>query len=480
VLSLAVLAALTFVAHTIFRVNATTVGFAYLLLVLVVASIWGFIEAAVTSIAATLAFNFFFFPPVGTFNIADPHNWVALFSFLGTSLIASRLSAKAKNRALDAIERQQDIERLYTFSRAILLIDNSEAFGTQLVRKLADIFQLRAVSLYDRRTGDFYRAGSSDLESIDEQLRETALNGSFDSDIHSDYLLAPVRLGSEPIASLAVQGPGMSDSVLQGIANLFAIGLERARSQDLAQQVEAARQSEQLRTTLIDAMAHEFKTPLTSIKAATTGLLSNPHQLMADQIELLNIADEDADHLKELVDDTVAMARLDAAHIEINPEISDVLEIVHEVVHSLRTELEGRHLEISHDENKRAGTFDRRLLKLAIKQLIDNAAKYSPAGTPLEIRVQQDDNTIKVDVTDHGEGIPEREQSRIFERFFRCPSIRRQIPGSGLGLSIAQSILQAHHGDLTVESQPGRTIFHLILPSEYKGEPVERRSNPRY
>ncbi len=114
----------------------------------------------------------------------------------------------------------------------------------------------------------------------------------------------------------------------------------------------------------------------------------------------------------------------------------------------------------------RKSAFDRRLLRLAIKQLIDNAAKYSPAGTPLEIRVQQDENTISVDVTDHGKGIPEREQKRIFERFFRSPSIRQQIPGSGLGLSIAHSILQAHHGDLTVTSQPGRTTFHLTLPAE--------------
>jgi two-component system sensor histidine kinase KdpD len=477
VLSLAGLATLTFAAHGILQVNATTAGFSYLLLVLVVASIWGFVEASVTSVAATLAFNFFFFPPVGTFNIADTRNWVALFSFLGTSLIASRLSTKAKMKASDAIERQRDIERLYAFSRAILLIDTSEPFGAQLIRKLADIFQLSAACLYDRRTGDFYYAGSSDFDSMEAQLREAAVSGTSDLNSPSNYLLTPVRLGSEPIASLAVQGPKISDSVLQGTANLLAIGLERARSQDLAQQIEAARQGEQLRATLIDAMAHEFKTPLTSIKAATTGLLANPQQLEESQIELLNIADEDADHLKELIDDTVAMARLDTSHIEINPETSDILEIVHDVVHSMRTELEGRYVEIIHDESIRSTAFDRRLLRLAIKQLIDNAAKYSPAGTPLEIRAQQNQKTINVDVTDHGKGIPEREQSRIFERFFRSPSIRQKIPGTGLGLNIAYSILQAHHGDLTVTSQPGRTTFHLTLPTEYKGETVERRSN---
>jgi len=342
-----------------------------------------------------------------------------------------------------------------------------------------DIFEPGAASLYDRRTGDYYRAGSSDLEFLDAQLRETALDGKLQSISQSNYLLAPVRLGSEPIASLAIQSLRLSDSVLQGIVNLVAIGLERARAQDLAHQIEAARQSDQLRTTLIDAMAHEFKTPLTSIKAATTGLLADPRQLKEDQIELLNIADEEAEHLKELIDDTVAMARLDTEHIEINPEISDILETVRVVVHSMRTELEGRHVEILHDERIHPNAFDRRLLRLAIKQLIGNAVKYSPAGTPLEIQVRQGDDTTDVDVTDHGKGIPEREQGRIFERFFRSPSVRKKIPGSGLGLSIAHSILQAHHGDLTVTSQPGRTTFRLTLPAAYKGESVERRSNSR-
>ncbi len=476
-LSLAGLAALTFAAHNIFQVNATTAGLGYLLVVLVVASSWGFIEAFIASIASTLAFNFFFFPPVGTFNIADAHNWVALFSFLVTSLIASRLSTKAKMKALDAIERQKDIERLYAFSRALLLINDSESFGAQLIRKLADIFQLNAAALYDRRSGNLFRAGSSSLEAMDAQLRETALDNIPDTNIQPNCRLTPVRLGSNPIASLAVQGPKMSDSILQGIANLVAIGLERERSQYLAQQIEAARQSEQLRTTLIDAMAHEFKTPLTSIKAATTGLLANCGQLTEGQVELLDIADEEADHLKELIDDTVDMARLDTAQIEIHPEISDIVEIVHEVVHSLRSELVGRLVEISPDEGIRKSAFDRRLVRLAIKQLIDNAAKYSAAGLPLEIQVHQDENAIRLDVTDHGKGIPEREQKRIFERFFRSPSIRQQIPGSGLGLSIAHSILQAHHGDLTVTSQPGRTTFHLILPAVIKGEPGERRSH---
>jgi two-component system, OmpR family, sensor histidine kinase KdpD len=471
------LAIVTLAARQIFHVNATTAGFAYLLLVLVTAIAWGFIEASILSIAATLAFNYFFFPPIGTLTIADPNNWVALFSFLGTALIASRLSAEVKQKASDAIQHQQEIERLYSFSRAILLIDNSEPLPTQLIRKLADIFQLTAASLYDKRTGNFYRAGFSDLDDLDERLRDIALQGTLYSDNQSGRVLTAVRLGSQPIASLAIQGPLMPDSVLQGIANLIAIGLERARAQDLAQQIEAARQSEQLRTTLIDAMAHEFKTPITSIKAATTALLADLEQPAENRMEMLKIADEEAEHLTKLIDDTVAMARLDKTHIEVNPEVSDILEVIADVVASMKVESHGHSVTISYDENIPPFAFDRQLIKLSIKQLVDNALKYSPTGTAIEIRASHDREMIVVAITDHGIGIPKQEQPRIFERFFRSPSVQHQVPGSGLGLSIAHGILRAHHGDLTVSSEPGNTTFRLILPMEFRGESIERGPN---
>jgi two-component system sensor histidine kinase KdpD len=473
--SLAVLAALTWAARAV-PVNATTVGFAYLLLVLAVASTWGFVESFILSIAATLAFNFFFFPPVGTFTIAGGANWVALFTFLTTALIASRLSTRAKQRALDAVERQKDIERLYTFSRAILLIDSSESFPRQLIRKLAEIFELDLAVLFDRRTGDFYRAGPSDVGGLENQLRETALNGTVPSR-DSSCTLAAIRLGAEPIGSLAIQGMRIADSVLQGMANLVAIGLERARAQDLAHEIEATRRSEQLRTTLIDAMAHEFKTPLTSITATTTLLLDSPDQSLESRMELLRIAEEEAHHLKDLIDDTVAMARLDAGPIRVNPEILEIEEVLEEVVGSLKTELQGRTLEIVREGEAHAGAFDRHLVKLAIKQLVDNALKYSPSEKPLKVRVLEDSETLVVEVTDFGKGIPVQEQDRIFERFYRSASVQNQIPGSGLGLSIALGIARAHGGDLTVTSMPGETRFRLVLPLEYKGEDIERRSN---
>jgi two-component system sensor histidine kinase KdpD len=470
--SCAGVAIVTFAAHRLVAINTTTVGFAYLLLVLVIASEWGFREAALASVLATLLFNFFFFPPIGKFTIADPQNWVALFSFLATSLVASRLSAVAKRRALEAIERQRDLERLYAFSRAMLLIERSTPFPQQLLVKLAEIFGLGAAVLYERRTGTFHRTGSADtgLEDLDDQLREVALHEMSSSDAKVGRVIVLVGLGAEPIASLAFQGVAMPDSVVRGIANLVAIGLERARAQDLAEQVEAARQSEQLRTTLIDAMAHEFKTPLTLIKATTSSLLSSPDEPKESRQEQLTIADEEAEHLRKLIDDAVEMARLDTTHIDVHPQISDVQETIRETVASMESEIDDRLLEVTCDKQPPELALDRRLMKLAFKQIIDNALKYSPPESPVTVRVLSGNGVLSIEITDHGAGIPVQEQTHIFGRFYRSPSVRDQIPGSGLGLSIAHSIVRAHKGDLTVTSRPGETTFRITLPTDHGGD----------
>jgi two-component system, OmpR family, sensor histidine kinase KdpD len=226
-----------------------------------------------------------------------------------------------------------------------------------------------------------------------------------------------------------------------------------------------------LRTPLIDAMAHEFKTPLTSIKAATTSLLASPEQPLGSRTELLTIADEEADHLRELIDDSVEMARLENSHFDVHAEPSDLVEVVRAVVDAMQSGMEDRKVELICDEPLAAIPFDRRLVKLATKQLLDNALKYSPVGTPVSVRVGAAEGGVAVEVTNRGAGIPAKEQARVFERFYRSPSVKQQVPGSGLGLSIAYNIAQAHHGELTVKSSPGATTFRMTLPDQTQRRP---------
>jgi len=257
--------------------------------------------------------------------------------------------------------------------------------------------------------------------------------------------------------------------VIQSVANLVAIGLERSKAQDLAREVEVARRSDRLRTALIDAIAHEFKTPLTAIRAATTGLLANPDQKPSSSTEMLKIADEESAHLEELIDNALDIAQLDNDQIDLDLEISDLNDVIREVIASMKTTIGDRQLEFRADGEAPPLAFDRRLIKLAFKQLVDNALKYSPSGMPITVHSFRSNGRVIVGITDYGKGIPPQEQPRIFERFYRSPSVQDQIPGSGLGLSIAHRILQAHGGDLTLESQSGETTFRMALPIQMSG-----------
>jgi two-component system sensor histidine kinase KdpD len=184
---------------------------------------------------------------------------------------------------------------------------------------------------------------------------------------------------------------------------------------------------------------------------------------------MLRIADEEASHLGEIIDNALDMAHLDNDHIDVDLEDSRLDEEVHAVITSMDKEIGERQLIIESARQLAPVRIDRRLLKLAIKQIVNNALKYSPAKEPVALRLVNGNGTVALEVTDHGHGIPEEERVHIFERFYRSPSVETKTTGSGLGLSIAQRILQAHKGALTVESRPGQTTFRLTLPVESDG-----------
>ena len=174
-IALILVAAVTFFAYRLVPVNEMTAGFLYLVAILLIATAGGLLESTVASLVAMLCFNFYFLPPIGTLTISDPRNWVALFAFLATSLTASQLSARAKRRTKDAIDRQNEIERLYSLSRALLLTDTSRPIAKQIVEQIAQAFGFPGVALYDRGTSETYRAGFDDRPAIDAELREAAV-----------------------------------------------------------------------------------------------------------------------------------------------------------------------------------------------------------------------------------------------------------------------------------------------------------------
>jgi len=463
---LAIIAAITFLCGRLIPVNATTAGFAYLIAILGIATVWGFLEALSASLLAVFCFNFFFLPPIGTFNIADPQNWVALLAFLAAAIIASQLSARAKQRTREAEARRLEMERLYALSRAILLTDPKQAAARQIVQQIAQIFDCLAVALYDRNTGEVHRAGPEDRPAIEDRLRQVALEGTVFADESAGTTVTAIRLGGQPIGSLAIRGASLPDAALQALANLVAIGLEKERAQEAATRAEAARQSEELKSTLLDAIAHEFKTPLTSIKVAASALLSTPSARPEEQRELLTVVDEEADRLDQLVTEAIQMARIEAGKIRLNKGLHPVENLVSRVLEQMRPLTEGRTVEVRIPRDLPVLEVDPELMQLAIRHLVDNALKYSPPDSPVTISALTGASRLILSVSDKGPGIPDWDHARIFERFYRGPHARSGVTGTGMGLTIAREIVRAHGGDIWVKSSLGQGAeFFIAVPS---------------
>jgi len=461
--------AVTLACLTVAGVNATTVGFAYLLLVLGVAASWGLTEAIVASVASMLCYNYFFLPPAGEFTIDDPANWIALFAFLVTALVASHLSDRAQQQASEAKYRQMETEQLYALSRAILLNDATQPIGSQAAKHISQIFGATGVVLFDAETGSSFQGGPAELQGLEVTLKQTVLQGSHQYVKDAGVDLWPISLGGHSIGALAVQGFKASDGAVQALLNLVAIAMERVRTENATNRAEAARQSEEFKSTLLDAVAHEFKTPLTSIKAASTALLENRQHLAPDTKELLTVIDEETDRLNTLVTEAVRMSQIDAGKVRLDRSEHFTEEILDPAISSFGNRADGR-IEKAEDPAQHSVYVDREMIVLALRQLIDNALKYAPLSTPIRVWTDRRDERVLIHVADQGPGIPEHDHERIFDKFYRRQKVRDKVPGSGLGLHIAREIARMHGGDLWVEkSEAGGSEFCLALPRFSEG-----------
>jgi len=466
-LSLAIIAGITAACFRLFDVNATTAGFAYLLGILLIAAAWGLIESVVASVTGMFCFSYFFLPPIGRLTIADPENWVALFTFLATALVASHLSDRARKQTREARHRQQETEQLYELSRTILLTGTAGPVGFHVAQNLVRIFDCRSVALYDPGTGQVFYGGPQGLPGIETELREAVINGSRSPDPDPELLVAVITSGGKQLGSLALMGISLSESALRALLKLVAIALERVHTQEAETRAEAARQSEEFKSTLLDAIAHEFKTPLTAIKAASTSVLTDVPDLPPQVFELTTIIDEEASRLNLLVTDAARMAQIDASKIQLERRAVSVREFVDRVVEGFGSRLDGRSLRVDLRDELLQVSADPDLASMALRQVIDNGLKYSGPAATLEVAVEAHSDSVTIRVKDRGPGIPDAELERIFDRFYRRQTAKERVPGNGMGLYIAREIARAHGGDLSVESQLGSgSEFCLTLPAQ--------------
>jgi len=459
---LAAVALLTFCAFRL-NLNLSTSGSLYFLIVVMVALIWGFWEASVTSLIAVNCLNYFFVPPVLTWRVSDPQNWVALATFEITALTVSRLSARAQVQARAEARQRAEVEKLYELSRRVLYLDRRQRIGPQIVSLIREIFRTEAVVLFDASLARLDATGSG-ADGLEQLARDAYVKDSTVEGAGTHTRAHVLRLGSKPVGAIAIRGPEIGRLTIEPIASVAAIALERARSFEKESRAEAAHQTEQLRTAVLDALAHAFKTPLTAILTASSGLLE-AGRLSADDVELAALIDEQAEYLSRLTSELLQMAKIDAAEVSLRRERVSVLTLIEDVLARYSEQLHGRRLEVSDGASDLEVYGDRKILLAALEQFIDNALRYSTPGSPISVAAEESLGEVIIAIHNEGPPIRPAERERIFERFYRAEETRHRAPGTGLGLSIAKKAAEAHGGRTWVVSEERTgTTFYFALP----------------
>jgi len=448
------------------HVNPTTVGFTFLLAILVVSANWGLRYALLMAVVATLAYNYFFLPPLLHFTIADPQNWVALVVFLITALIASQLSERARREALQSNQRRQEVERLYAFSQQLLLADNVFGLLNSVPGYIVESFGIGGAALFLENKQKTYFSDIALQTSLPvEELKSVCGRGEPLRDRQRGVCLMPLRLGVRLIGSFGITGCNLSRETLEAIGSLAAIAMERAGTMEKLSRAEAARESDRLRSLLLDSVTHEFRTPLTAIKASAETLMSEAKLDRPQLQELLAVINEESDRLNRLVGEAAEVAQLDARQVELRFEPHRIRQAVDLAVQESKHALEHHPIEITVPDSLPSVKMDLDRIIEVLAQLLDNAGKYSPPDSPIHITADVRGGQLVTSVADHGPGIDDIEQAMIFEKFYRGRDQRLSIQGTGMGLAIAKAIVELHGGTIGVTSQVGRgSVFYFSLP----------------
>ena len=436
----------------------------YLLLVVLQSLVAGFASSAVVSILAVVCLEYFFIPPVLAWDINSPIDAVALITFLATSLAITRLASKARVDAQSAENKRRDLALLYELSLRLLSLE-PEAAGLKSVRLFRELFGFRAACLLDASTAQVHFDGQSRGDLI-EKTRAAYVQACDYRDSARGIDVRCLRIGGELLGAVGFEGHIDTESTAGPLSMLAAVTLERARANERASKASAAIHAEVLRSAILDALAHEFKTPLAAILTAA-GSLKEADGLQTDERESAEMIENEAARLGHLTTRLLRMQRLDRNEVKPNLETADLHALVSSIVDQYRAQSGEREILVSRPGSPVPISCDAELLSLALVQLLDNACKYSRPESSVEVEVDSGDESAHIYVTNKGYPIRAEERERIFERFYRGRHARHSAPGTGLGLYLARKIVRAQGGTLEVDrsySEKSGTRFRLSLP----------------
>jgi two-component system sensor histidine kinase KdpD len=458
-------------------VSPTTVSLAFLLVVLATATVGRLWAAIVVSIAAMLALNFFFLPPLGTFTIADPQNWIALFAFLVVAVIASNLSAAAQARASEAIASRNEVTRLFDLTRDVLLTTETAGAIAALARHVARRFELPkiAICLPTDQGWRIHQGGSEDVSidtltlnmalarargTVEYDARQRAYGGHVQIGGERGYSLVPLRHGTKAVGLLAASST-LDIGSLDALAGVVAIAIVRAQFLAERDAAELVRQKADLAATLLASLSHDLRTPLTAIQAAVENLRGElPAQERREQARAASV---ELHRLTRLFQDILDMARIDAAAIRVDKQWVTAADIVDAASAHVRHALEGHALRVD-AEGDLETEIDPRLVSVALSHVLENAAQYSPADREIVVQARVENDGLHVAVTDRGPGLDPGELEHLFERFYRGQVARHTTFGTGMGLSITRGLLAAAGGRIWAENVSGGARFTMVIP----------------
>ncbi|MCB8819771.1 sensor histidine kinase [Microvirga rosea] len=441
------------------------------------------------SIMSVLAFNFFFLPPVRTFTIADPENIFAFFFFLLVALIASNLTARVRSQAIVARQRAKTTDDLYLFSRKLSTVGSLDDLLWATSFQIASMLKVRVVVLMPEHGRLELKSGYPPEDVLDEAdlgAAKWAFEHDRETGRGSDTLPGAKRLfipmrtsrGTVGVIGIDRDKPGILLSpeqrrLFHALADQAAQAAERIRLVDDVDRARLAAESDRLRSALLTSISHDLKTPLAAIIGAAGTLKGYSADLDEESKEdLLATVQDEAERLNRFIANLLDMTRLEAGAIAPNIALNDLSDMLGAALQRARKVLSNDRVELHLAANLPMVAVDPVLFEQVLFNLLDNAAKYSPPQAIVLIQAWEELGSIVLQVLDEGDGIPEEDVERIFDKFYRARKGDRVRAGTGLGLPICRGFIEAMGGTIVALNRTDRkgAVFTVRLPVPDQGK----------